>query len=376
MAILRAKALPELLNWDVFILGTDINREALDKAERGVYKRWSFRGVPMEVIRKNFIHRDDEYLIKKKFKDMVIFRHLNLVEDKYPSLLTNTTEMDLIICRNVTIYFTTEAIKQAINKFHKSLVEGGYLLVGPAECSAEIYSDFTTRVFPDVIAYQKSGAHLPSHHLTNTTPSLLPNICLRQSDSIVTHPPTTSPHPGQLLKKRFIVQREVEKKETEVFCEAIQFIEKGEYSYSIEKFMEVLKINPDNARAYFLLGRISAQQGNIADAIHCLEKSLDKDPLLPETYHLLALLRLEEGNVNEAITLFKKVVYIDPQFVLAYYHLGTIYKKHRKTELARKMFHNVKELLTNCNLDDKIADGEDISVGQILNATEKEINIS
>lgn len=370
LAILLAEALPDLARWDVLILGTDINREALDKAKRGVYGRWSFREVPMQIIRKNFIHRDDKYIIKRKFKDMVTFKPLNLVEDIYPSFITNTSEMDLILCRNVTIYFNLEIVKQVISRIYQSLVEDGYLLVGPAEYSAEIYSDFITRVFPDVILYQRKGKRSPLPFPSGTASPPLPTIRLRKSDPAAT---THSPHQGQPIKKECDEKRRAEKEETKLFRDAIQFLEKGEYNYSIEKFVEVLKINPHNARAYFLLGRISAQQGNIASAISCLKESLDKDPLLLEAYYLLALLRLEEGKVDEAATLLKKVIYIDTQFVLAYYHLGTIYKKQGRKELAKKMFYNVKELLTNCNLNDRVIKGEDISIGQILSTTEKEI---
>lgn len=371
LAILLAEALPDLARWDVLILGTDINREALEKAKRGVYGRWSFREVSMGVIKRNFIHKDDKYLIKKKFKDMVTFKPLNLVEDVYPSFFTNTSAMDLILCRNVNIYFNPETVAQVVNRFHQSLVDEGCLLVGPAEYSAEIYSDFTTRVFPDVVIYQKRDTRFPLPFPAGTRPSQLPTIRLRQGDPVA----TSSLHQDQPLEEEFPEEREEEKKETEVFREAVHFLEKGKYNYSIEKFMEALKINPHNARVYFLLGRISAQQGNIADAISCLKKSLDKDPLLIEAYFLLALLRLEGGNIDEASTLFKKVIYIDSQFVLAYYYLGTIYKKQEKTELTRKMFYNVKELLTDRDPSDMIVEGEDISVGQILSTTEKEISI-
>lgn len=375
LAIMLAENLPEIADWEILILATDINREALNKTQEGVYGRWSFREVPMEVIKRNFTHKGDKYLIRKKFKDMATFKYLNLVEDGYPSLATNTAEIDLILCRNVTIYFPPEVITRVVSKLYKSLVEGGYLLVGPAECSAEVYRDFVTRVFPDVIVYQKRDKKHPLQIPSVTAPSLLPLIRLRKERLATARSLPASAHPDQRPKETYLEQRGVEKKETKIFGEAIQLLEKREYSYSIEKFMEVLKINPDNSRAYFLLGRISTQQGNIADAIHCLEKSLEKDPLLLESYYLLALLRLEDNNVQEAITLFKKVIYINPKFVLAYYHLGTIYKKQKETALAIKMFANVKELLTGCNPNDKITAGEDISVGQILGVAEKGITM-
>ena len=102
-----------------------------------------------------------------------------------------------------------------------------------------------------------------------------------------------------------------------------------------------------------------------------LEGPLCQDQVINYPYYRL----LEEGDVDEAITLFRKIIYIDPHFALAYYHLGTIYKNRGKTAWARKMFHNVKELLTDRNLNDKVIEGEDISVGQILNVAEKEITL-
>jgi chemotaxis protein methyltransferase CheR len=372
LAILLEEALPDSAFWDILILGTDINKEALDKAKKGVYGRWSFREVPIEVVKENFLHRDNKYIIKKKFKDMVTFKPLNLIENTYPSFLTDTAKMDLILCRNVTIYFNTEIIKQVIGRFYQSILEDGFLLVGPAEYSAEIYRDFVTRVFPDSIVYQKRTKPHPSTLPTGTEPSQLPSISLRKTDPdpVMAHLPQWN----QTLKERFAEKRKAEKRETELFREAVHLLENGEWNYSIEKFTEVVKINPHNARAYFLLGRISAQQGNIADAISCLGKSLAEDPLMFEAYFLLALLRLEEGSINEAANLLKKVVYIDSHFVLAYYHLGNIYKKQGKTKLAKKMFHNVKELLADCNLNNKVIEGEDISVGQILNAIENGTN--
>jgi chemotaxis protein methyltransferase CheR len=373
LAILLAELLPDLTQWDILILATDINRESLEKAQQGIYGRWSFREVPMEVIKKNFLHRDESYLIKKKFKDMVTFKPLNLMDNTYPSLLTLTNEMDLILCRNVTIYFTPETTKKVVDKFYHSLGEGGYLLVGPAEYSAEVYRTFTTRIFPEVIVYQKKKLRDHSPLLKGTPHYLVPSIRVRQGDSKSTQgtsSPLTHSEPSPPENK---VPRELGKQETEIFREAIQCLETEAYNHAIEKFMEVLKLNPHNARAYFFLARISAQQNNRADAIHCLTKSITCDPLLTEAYHLLALLKLEEGNSDEAINLFKKSTYIDPRFVLGYYYLGTIYKKQGKKEFCKKMFSNVRELLLNRNLNDKIVEGEDISVGQILATVETEL---
>ena len=109
LAILIERLLPDLDQWQVLILATDINRQALVKAQRGVYSQWSFREVPPDVQATFFTRRGREFDIVPRLRERVTFAYLNLVEDTYPSLLTHTHTMDLILFRNVLIYFRPAA---------------------------------------------------------------------------------------------------------------------------------------------------------------------------------------------------------------------------------------------------------------------------
>src|SRR5256885_1073982 len=75
-------------------------------------------------------------------KQMVTFAPLNLAADDYPSLATNTTNMDIILCRNVLMYFTPQCMAQVIGNFHKALVVGGWLIVSPAEASHVLFPQY------------------------------------------------------------------------------------------------------------------------------------------------------------------------------------------------------------------------------------------
>src|SRR5262249_24082640 len=87
LAIAIERQLPDVADWQVLILATDINRQALEKARRGVYGAWSFREVPPEVQASYFIPRGREFEIVPRVRERVTFAYLNLAAEGYPSLL-------------------------------------------------------------------------------------------------------------------------------------------------------------------------------------------------------------------------------------------------------------------------------------------------
>ncbi|QQK79864.1 protein-glutamate O-methyltransferase CheR [Salicibibacter cibi] len=111
----------------VSIKATDIDAEALKKADAGFYKETSLREVPTEEMRRAFDQEANGYRIKPMFKEAVRFQNHNLLADPYPC------GNDLIICRNILIYFTTPAKDQILRGFNDALKDGGFLFVGNTE---------------------------------------------------------------------------------------------------------------------------------------------------------------------------------------------------------------------------------------------------
>jgi chemotaxis protein methyltransferase CheR len=99
----------------------------LGKAKEAVYAINEIKSMPPELLQKYFDARNNLFFLKDSIKNMVEFRAHNLLVDDYEN------NLDLIICRNVVIYFTEEAKKILYKKFLNALSPGGYLMVGGTE---------------------------------------------------------------------------------------------------------------------------------------------------------------------------------------------------------------------------------------------------
>jgi len=112
----------------VQIIASDIDREILRKAKEGVYTANEVKSLPSALLEKYFTVEDNNrYRLTETVKRLVQFRFHNLLADPFES------NLDLIVCRNVVIYFTEEAKNKLYNRFLQSLRPGGYILVGGTE---------------------------------------------------------------------------------------------------------------------------------------------------------------------------------------------------------------------------------------------------
>lgn len=155
LAILLKELLPHPEEWNLRIVGIDINQEALNKAELGVYRPWSFRRVEEDIMQQYFQIINHQYHINSSIKQMVKFQNLNLFKEVFPRPASELQDFDLILCRNVFIYFEASAIAKVLEKLYKALQPLGYLLTGHAELSGQNLSLFQTKVFPESVVYQK-----------------------------------------------------------------------------------------------------------------------------------------------------------------------------------------------------------------------------
>jgi chemotaxis protein methyltransferase CheR len=155
LAILLERLLPDRASWDVRILATDINPVALDRARRGRYGAWSFREVDDDVAAAYFVRHGTTLEVARRIREAVSFAHLNLAGDRWPSAATHTLDLDLILCRNVLIYFGDDLRHQVAARLHGALADGGWLLVAPAELSQAVFDHFAVVNLNGAVAYRK-----------------------------------------------------------------------------------------------------------------------------------------------------------------------------------------------------------------------------
>lgn len=113
---------------NVNIIATDIDDRVLGKAKKGVYSIESLKKVPPHLIKKYFTKYDEKnFQISEEIRKSVHFNKHDLLKDKYPE------NIDLLICRNVLIYFNDKAKDDLYKKFYDSLSDDGIFFVGSTE---------------------------------------------------------------------------------------------------------------------------------------------------------------------------------------------------------------------------------------------------
>lgn len=113
---------------DINIIATDIDGQVIEKAKAGLYNEKSLKSVPEEFLKKYFVPvGKSNYSISEDIKNRVQFKKHNLLKDAYPD------NMDLIVCRNVLIYFTDEAKYDIYKKFNAALKPEAFLFIGSTE---------------------------------------------------------------------------------------------------------------------------------------------------------------------------------------------------------------------------------------------------
>ncbi|MCK4739122.1 MAG: protein-glutamate O-methyltransferase CheR [Deltaproteobacteria bacterium] len=140
-------------DWNIEILGSDISHRVLSVAREGVYSKSSFRETDESYL--SFFDKvSSGYRVKDELRKNISFIHLNLLDKKRIGLLKT---MDVILCRNVIIYFDVEAKKKVVQSFHETLDKGGYLLLGHSESLMNVSTLFGLKHLKNDMVYQKPG---------------------------------------------------------------------------------------------------------------------------------------------------------------------------------------------------------------------------
>ena len=139
LAILISELLAELPEPPlVKIFATDVHRDSLDTAGRGIYGQEAVSGVLPERLQRYFTRQGKSYRISQQLRNMVVFAPHNVVND------APFTRIDLVVCRNLLIYLQPEMQHRVLAMFHYALNVGGVLLLGPSEDMGELNNEFET----------------------------------------------------------------------------------------------------------------------------------------------------------------------------------------------------------------------------------------
>jgi chemotaxis protein methyltransferase CheR len=382
VAILLQKLIVNLDGWNISILATDINPQAIKKARLGIYNNWSFRQCPLPVKDKYFSrHKDGQFEISSDISRMVTFGYHNLAIDPYPSLASNTNAMDIILCRNVLMYFNRDIADMALSNFSKCLVEGGWLMVSPCDIPLGSNPGLRYASHSGTILYRKEGHLTPEIETAfpGETPFSLPResslftfkpFPSLQKDALETNRPDEIP---ELLAVRNEKSKPAKAPQSQ-YRQALALFTQGAYAQA-EKVISSVPTDKVDAGMMILLARICANQGKLEEALRDCQKSIELDKSNPYSRYLLANIMQELGRVQEATVALNQTLYLDPNFVLAYFAMGNIALRQGDVRKSQKHFENALSLLSTRARDDTLLDDGDISAGRLAEIIRSIINV-
>jgi chemotaxis protein methyltransferase CheR len=378
ISIILNEFIKDIHNWEITILATDFNRNSLRKALKGVYSDWSIRDNLPEYTKKYFNRINTKsFNVIPEIKSRVKFQYMNLIDNIYPPPFNIKGSMDIIVCKNVLMYFNEETRKDITLKLYNSLAHNGWIFFSPCDLSYDINNLFYPVNFNGTTLYRKNnitGSKKQSDINFNITSEPIKEKRATGIRRLITKP-----------KKTATVHKEPSKKEPSVdnlkiyaisdvkklYEDSRSLFRQGKYEHVIAILLKFTDTNPeyfkneDSGDIATLLCRSYINTGAFKKAKLLCEKILAYHKMNPDIYYLYATLLKEENKITEAIDFLKKSLYLDNNYFLADFTLGVIYKKLGKIPDAKRHFANARLYLGKINDNDIIKNTDGLNAGHL-----------
>ena len=318
------------------ILATDISRESLLKAERGVYRQWSLRGPSRDLVG-NLLHQtDDGWKIDDSLRKHVNFESLNLALDSYPSLATGTWGCDVIFCRNVLIYFDEDSTRAVVRRLFDSLSPGGWLILASTDPNVTQMAPFELVEAGSCLVYRRPVTPVPPA----AAPEQLPFL----DEEWVFDEPESLPLESTILPSGHVVIQAAQ--------EAFRL---GDFG----RVQELTEGRDNDPIASALLIRSLAGQ-DTSESEQACATAVERHPTVEELNYLHSILLLDLERYRDAEQAARKTLFLNRDLAIGHFTLGVILHRSGVSEGARRSFRNALRICERLSPDAIIplSDGE------------------
>lgn len=319
VAILLREMLPDIARWDIALTATDLNARFLAKAAAGRFGVWSFRGVSPIRLARWFRRLDAQTReVDPSVRAMVQFDEMNLAQPAWASPRAGIAQVDLLLCRNVLMYFTREQASECASRLALALAPGGWLALSPTEVCGLHLDPLQALHFDGALLHRKPERLARSTAPTDAIGAPVPFAC-------------TAPQPQ----------------------------------------VETMTVTADRdppassmAAADQLAARL-ANEGRLDEALHWCDRWLAGNRLAPEAHYLRGLILLEMGSHREAEEALHRCLYLEPQMSLAHVALGQIARQRGHAVGARRHISIARALLEKHERDALLHEAGGLTAGRL-----------
>ncbi len=344
LAILLREHFPQLSDWKVSILGTDINYRSLRQAREAIYNPRALRVLDPIYRNKYFRARDNRYILVPSIRDMVRFAHLNLQTCSYPSVENGTAGIDILFCRNVMIYFGLPTTRRIIKRFSRCLNPEGAMFLGHSETLTSVSRDFN--------AVHAHGGFYFRLRPPGESAAAIFEVREDQGETVAVERPEPAPAPGGVPAPVPEIPTPSQGGEPPPEADLVALLEEGDQAFLRERFdvaadayQTILSRQPDHVRALVGMGFIEANRGDYREAFEYGERALAVDDLCVEAYFLQGMILELGDDYDGAIAEYRKALLLDLNFIMPHYNLSRIYRRQGQYPEARRALRNVLRLL-------------------------------
>jgi chemotaxis protein methyltransferase CheR len=304
VAMMLRELLPASSGWDAKVLATDVSKSALDAARAGVYGPRAVMNATPEDLGRFFVARPDgQYEVRQEVRDLVELRHHNLVTEPVP--YPSNEHIDLVLCRNVTIYFARETTRELMKRLHECLRDGGYLFLGHSETLWQVSEDF---------------------HLVSLGSGESAAFVYRRLDDT-----------GE--RRRVLPDRRT--------GEDAKPAERRVKPRRAERLVEILnkpvpvpkqKPKPPSADELVVQTRAALAAGRYDEAARFAAEAVAVEPMRAEAFYLGGLALVDLGDDDRALVELRKAVYLDPQMGFAHFLLAGVLDRLGDAQAAAREY--------------------------------------
>lgn len=291
----------------VRVVGTDINEEFLERAARARYGSWSLRRMP-DAWRRLYLHPDgDGFVVDDRVRAMVSFERHNLTEAG-PPLPPGRRDWDVVLCRNVFIYFAPETIRGALMHMSGVLAPHGWLFLGASEGLVTDVPSLAPLARHGRIGYRHDAEpRLPPPRVTVPT--------------LVELPPESVAPPVDVAD--------------DLYSDATAHIELGHFERAVQLLEELVKSEPDHLRGRITLGNVLLSQHHFDRASEAYAEAQALAPLVAEVHYFQGVLHRKTRELEPAAAAFRRALFLDDTFWPAAYQHASVLRRLGRLERSR-----------------------------------------
>jgi chemotaxis protein methyltransferase CheR len=306
VAMILRELMPSTIGWDIKVIATDISSRALAAARTGHYGARAVQMASPEELTRFFQASAQGHEVRQEVRELVEFRHHNLVTEAVP--FAPDEHVDLILCRNVTIYFGRQTTRALMERLHRCLRDGGYLFLGHSETLWQVSEQF---------------------HLVSLGTGDGAAFVYRRQDgkgerrAVLPDRRTQDEGPPQPKPERRHASRRHEQAKPAPPSALSASPARSSLRAPVARPVEpdpIIEVSPPLADAV----RATVESGDYEGAVELASAMIEAEPLNGEGFYLRGLALTDLGRDDEALIDLRKAVYLEPSMGFAHFLLAGV----------------------------------------------------